>query len=425
MSSTWKLNEKSTGELRVSVSGDIWKNAQEKAFKKLAKTVKIAGFRPGQAPEALVKKQIDPKNILMDAMDIVAQDALTSGIEEHDLWIVARPNLDIESIDEKQVSFKFIIAVKPDVKLGEYKKLGISKDSVKIGAQDIEEELNKLQQRFADLVVNEKGKVENGDTIILDFEGFKEGEPFDGGKADNYSLEIGSGSFIPGFEEQCLGLKSGDTKDITVTFPENYQVSELAGSPVLFKIKVHEIKGKVLPEIDDKLIKQAKIDKVSTVEKYKEHMQKQLEENAENEATYKFESECLTMICENATVEIPDAMIEQETDQLVQDFEQRLKSQGFELEQYFQMSGQSMEMIRGEMRKDAESKVKVRLVLEAVGDAEKIEIDDKAIEAEIGEIAKKYSMEVEKVKEMIDNSAIAYDLKIRKALEIVKELAGK
>lgn len=425
MSSTWKLNQKSTGELRVSVSGDIWKNAQEKAFKKLAKTVKIAGFRPGQAPEALVKKQIDPKNILMDAMDIVAQDALTSGIEEHDLWIVARPNLDIESIDEKQVSFKFIIAVKPDVKLGEYKKLGISKDSVKIGAQDIEEELNKLQQRFADLVVKEKGKVENGDTIILDFEGFKEGEPFDGGKADNYSLEIGSGSFIPGFEEQCLGLKSGDTKDITVTFPENYQVSELAGSPVLFKIKVHEIKGKVLPEIDDKLIKQAKIDKVSTVEKYKEHMQKQLEENAENEATYKFESECLTMICENATVEIPDAMIEQETDQLVQDFEQRLKSQGFELEQYFQMSGQSMEMIRGEMRKDAESKVKVRLVLEAVGDAEKIEIDDKAIEAEIGEIAKKYSMEVEKVKEMIDNSAIAYDLKIRKALEIVKELAGK
>lgn len=425
MSSTWKLNEKSTGELRVSVSGDIWKNAQEKAFKKLAKTVKIAGFRPGQAPEALVKKQIDPKSILMDAMDIVAQDALTSGIEEHDLWIVARPNLDIESIDEKQVSFKFIIAVKPDVKLGEYKKLGISKDSVKIGAQDIEEELNKLQQRFADLVVKEKGKVENGDTIILDFEGFKDGEPFDGGKADNYSLEIGSGSFIPGFEEQCLGLKSGDTKDISVTFPENYQVSELAGSPVLFKIKVHEIKGKVLPEIDDKLIKQAKIDKVSTVEKYKEHMQKQLEENAENEATYKFESECLTMICENATVEIPDAMIEQETDQLVQDFEQRLKSQGFELEQYFQMSGQSMEMIRGEMRKDAESKVKVRLVLEAVGDAEKIEIDDKAIEAEIGEIAKKYSMEVEKVKEMIDNSAIAYDLKIRKALEIVKELAGK
>ena len=399
MSSTWELKEKSTGELTATVEGDTWKDAQKKAFRKLAKKVNLPGFRPGQAPEKLVRKQISSQNILMEAIDEVAGDALSAGIKEHDLWVISRPALDIESIDEDKVTFKFNVTVKPEVKLGAYKGLDITKEAVEVSDADVEEEITRLQERFADLVVKEEGKVENGDTAVIDFEGFKEGVAFEGGKGEAYPLVIGSGSFIPGFEEQVLGMGIEETKDINVTFPEDYQAEELAGQPVVFKVTVHEIKSKVLPEADDELVKQAEIENVETLEAFKEYSRKNLEESKKNQAEQKFENEILTAVTENA--------------------------EGFGLEQFKQVTGQTDEMIREEMGKDAFNKVKVRLVLEAIAAEEKIEISEEDVNSELENIANMYQMPVEQVKQLISNDAVSYDLRIRKALELVKEATGK
>ena len=425
MSSTWELKEKSTGELVTTVEGDVWKAAQDKAFKKLAKNVSVKGFRKGHVPEALVKKQISTQQVLMEAIDEVASDALTAGIKEHELWVVARPELGIETIDENKVTFKFTVTVKPEVKLGTYKGLDIKKEEVTVSDADVDAEITHLQERFAEMTVKEDGCVENGDTAVIDFEGFKDGVAFDGGKGEAYPLVIGSGSFIPGFEEQLIGMKSEETKDINVTFPEEYQAVELAGQAVVFKVTVHEIKAKVLPEIDDELVKQAEIKDVDTVDAYKAYARKNLEATKEKEVEQKFENEILTAVTEASEVDIPDVMIEEETNTMVRDFEQRLKSQGFGLEQFKQLTGQTEEMIREEMKKDAFNKVKVRLVLEAIAAEEKIEISEEDINAELETVANTYNMPLEQVKQLISNDAVTYDLRIRKALETVKESAGK
>ncbi|WP_279073569.1 trigger factor [Amedibacillus dolichus] len=419
--SNWELKEKSTGELITTVEGEAWKTAQKKAFNRLAKKVNLPGFRPGTAPAALVKKQISTQNVLMEAIDDVAGEALSAAIKEHDLWVVTRPSLDIESIDEEKVTFKFIVTVKPEVKLGDYKGLDIHKEEVNVEAADVDAEITRLQERFADLVLKEEGKVENGNTAVIDFEGFKDDVPFEGGKGESYPLVIGSGTFIPGFEEQLIGMDVEETKDINVTFPEEYQVAELAGQPVVFKVTVHEIKEKVLPEVNDELVKQAKVENVETVDAYREFAHKNLEETKTREANQKFENEVLTAIVEAAEVEIPDVMVEEETDNLVRDFEQRLQAQGFGLDQFLQITGNTKEGIREEMSKDAYNKVKVRLVLEAIAAAESLEVSEEDIEKELNNIAEMYAMPLDQVKAAISADAISYDLRIRKALEFVKE----
>ena len=278
MSSKWELKEKSTGELVATVEGEDWKQAQKKAFNKIKKNINIPGFRKGQAPAALIKKQIPAQNILMDAVEAVANDVLSDGVEEHKLVLVDRPELRIDEINEEKVILKFICAVKPEVKLGDYKGLPIKKKATRVTQKDIDAEVERLQQRYADMVVKEEGNVESGDTAVIDFEGFKDGVAFDGGKAESYPLEIGSGAFIPGFEDQLIGMAKEETKDINVTFPEDYQVAELAGQPVVFKVTVHEIKTKVLPEANDELIKEAKIKDVETMEDYRAYVKKNLSE---------------------------------------------------------------------------------------------------------------------------------------------------
>lgn len=425
MSSKWELKEKSTGELTAVVEGDLWKDAQKKAFNKLKRNINIPGFRKGQAPAALIKKQVPVQNILMDAAEEIANQVLGEGIEEHDLWLVARPTLSIDELNEEKAILKFICVVKPEVKLGEYKNLPIKKKSTRVTQKEIDAEVERLQERYADLELKEEGAVENGDTAVIDFEGFKDGVAFDGGKGEDYPLEIGSGSFIPGFEEQLIGMQKGETKDIDVTFPENYGASDLAGQPAVFKVTVKEIKAKVLPEVNDELVKEAKIKDVETLEDYRSYMKKTISEHKEQENEENFTNELLTKIVENAEVEIPDAMIESETDQMVNEFKQRLSGQGFTLEQFAAVTGQNEEMIRAEMRKDAEKKVNVRLVLEAIAEAEKIEISEEDIEAELQEIANQFGRPLEQVKQLISNDAVSYDLRQRKALELIKETAGK
>ena len=425
MGSKWELKEKSTGELVATVEGETWKSAQKKAFNKIKRNINIPGFRKGQAPVALIKKQVPVQNILMDAVEEIANQVLSESVEEHDLWLVARPTLSIDEINEEKVILKFICAVKPEVKLGEYKNLPVKKKATRVTQKEIDAEVERLRERYADMEIMEDGAVENGDTAVIDFEGFKDDVAFEGGKGEDYPLEIGSGSFIPGFEEQLIGMSKGESRDINVTFPENYGAADLAGQPAVFKVTVKDIKCKVLPEANDELVKEAKIKDVETLEDYRAYMKKSLSENKERENEENFTNELLTKIVENAEVEIPDAMIDSETDQMVNEFKQRLSAQGFTLEQFAAVTGQDEEIIRGEMRKDAEKKVNVRLVLEAIAEAEDLTVSDEDIDAELQGIADQYGMPLEQVKQLISNDAVSYDLRQRKALELIKETAGK
>ena len=425
MGSKWELKEKSTGELVATVEGETWKSAQKKAFNKIKRNINIPGFRKGQAPVALIKKQVPVQNILMDAVEEIANQVLSESVEEHDLWLVARPTLSIDEINEEKVILKFICAVKPEVKLGEYKNLPVKKKATRVTQKEIDAEVERLRERYADMEIKEDGAVENGDTAVIDFEGFKDDVAFEGGKGEDYPLEIGSGSFIPGFEEQLIGMSKGESRDINVTFPENYGAADLAGQPAVFKVTVKDIKCKVLPEANDELVKEAKIKDVETLEDYRAYMKKSLSENKERENEENFTNELLEKVVANAEVEIPDAMIDSETDQMVNEFKQRLSAQGFTLEQFAAVTGQDEEIIRGEMRKDAEKKVNVRLVLEAIAEAEDLTVSDEDIDAELQGIADQYGMPLEQVKQLISNDAVSYDLRQRKALELIKETAGK
>lgn len=425
MNSTWELKEKSTGELLVTVEGEAWEAAKKKALNKIVKNANIPGFRKGKVPVSMIKKQFGEKAILAEAADACANNAFQEAIKEHNIVLVDRATMDIETLEADKVVYKFICTVKPEVKLGEYKNLAVAKAAVEVSDADVEAEVAKLAEKKAELVLKEEGTVANGDTAVIDFEGFKDGVPFAGGKAENYSLVIGSGTFIPGFEEQVLGMGIEETKDLNVTFPENYGAAELAGQPVVFKVTVHEIKTKVLPELNDELVKSASIEGVETLEAYREYTKENLVKKAEAEADRNFENDVLTAICDGAEVEIPEVMINEETDRLISDFAQRLAQQGFSLEQFSQMTGQTEESLRADMRIDAEAKVKVTLVLEAIAKAENMDASEEDLEKEFANIAEMYGMPVEQVKQYIQAEMLANDIKNRKALDFVKENVAK
>lgn len=423
--STWTLKEKSTGELKVTIEGENWKTAQKKAFNKLAKELEIPGFRKGSVPAAMAKKYVPAQKIMLEAVEHCAQELLDAGIDEHSLWPISRPELNIEEISEEAATMSFTFAVKPEVKLGEYKGLAYEVAETSVSEEEVDAELKRIQENFAELEVKEEGEVENGDTAVIDFEGFKDGVAFEGGKGENHPLEIGSNSFIPGFEEQVIGMKKEETKDINVTFPENYQAAELAGQPVVFKVTVHEIKAKVLPELNDDLAKDVNAPNVETMEDLKalirKNQEEQKQQNAENEATNKL----ISTVVDACEVEIPEIMIKNETDDMIQDYANRLQQQGISLQQFFQITGQNEETLREQMAKDAESKVKLRLVLDAVATQENLEVGEEDIDTEYGLIASQYNMEKDKVKELIPASSISYDVRLRKALDLIKDSTNK
>lgn len=426
MSSTWELKEHSTGELTTSVNGDIWKTAQDKAFKKLAKNVQLPGFRKGKVPQHLLKQSVNPQSVLYEAVDAVASDSLVEAIKEHELEVVGRPSLEIDSIDENEVVFKFSVSVKPEVTLGDYKNLDVKKEAATVTDDEVNAQIKAIQEHGADLIIKEEdGVVENGDIAVIDFEGFKDGVAFEGGAGTNFDLEIGSGSFIPGFEEQLIGMKAEETKDIDVTFPEQYQAEELAGQPAVFKVTVHEIKHKELPEFTDEVVKEQNIEGVETVEAFKEYAMKNLTEQKERQVEEAFVNELLTKIVDNAEVDIPQVMIDEECDGMINDFANRLQSQGYSLDSYMKITGMSVESMREQFAIDAKNKVAVRLILEAIAVKENIEITEEDIDTELENVAKMYSMEVEQVKQLISSDAVSYDLRMRKALDLIKETAGK
>lgn len=421
MNSKWTLNEHSEGVLEVVVDGEAWENAQKKAFNDFKKNVSIKGFRTGKVPEALLKKQISKEAIYDRAVEGVANEALVEAIKEHNLELVARPTLDYKDASDESVTLVINCVVSPEVTLGEYKGLDIHKDEVNVTDEDVEAELSKVQDRFADWVLREEGQpAEDGDQVTIDFVGKKDGEPFEGGSGENYPLELGSNTFIPGFEEQLVGVKTDDVKDVTVTFPEDYQAADLAGKEAVFTVTVHDIKYKDRPEVNDELIAQLKREGVETVEKFKEVTKEDLTKERERAADEKFTNDLMEAISDNATVEIPAVMIENEVDNLYRDFTNRMQQSGFTAEQYFAATGQTEADLKATMRPDAQRRVKGSLVLDAVIKAENIAISDEDVEKEYTEMSTLYNMDVEQIKKLLPAENIKDDLAQQKALELIK-----
>lgn len=420
MNTTWTVKEKSKGDLKVTVEGEHWKNAQTKAFDKIAKNVELPGFRKGQAPKSLISKQISTQQILMEAVDIAAPTALSDALTEHDLFPIARPELSVDEINEESVTMTFSIIVRPEVKLGKYKGVKYVEEKVVVSDEEVDEQIKKIQENFAELVISE-GPVALGDTAILDFEGFKDGVAFDGGKGENHPLEIGSHSFIPGFEEQVVGMNIDEAKDILVTFPEDYQAEDLAGKEVTFKVVVHEIKTRHLPELNDDFAKDVNAPNVETFADLKALVNTDITNKKEQETKNEAMNQLLTQVAEGSEVEIPDVLIDDEVENMMEDFARRLQQQGFSVDQFSKMTGQTEEALREQMKPDATNKVKLRLVLDAIAKEEKLEVSDEEIEAEYQVVAEAYNMEIAKVKELASHATIAYDLRLRKAVDFVKE----
>lgn len=392
------------------------------AFKKVVKQVSIPGFRKGKVPRGLFEQRFGVEALYQDALDILLPVEYPKAVEEAGIEPVDRPEIDVEKIEKgESLIFTAKVTVKPEVKLGDYKGLGIEKDDTAVTDEDVQNELKALQERQAELVVKEEGAVENGDTVVLDFEGFVDGEAFEGGKAENYSLEVGSGSFIPGFEEQLTGLEAGAEKDVEVTFPEEYHAEELAGKPAVFKVKIHEIKAKELPELNDEFAKDID-EEVETLAELTEKTKKRLEEAKENEADAKLREELVLKASENAEADVPQAMIDTELDRMLKEFEQRLQMQGMNLELYTQFSGQDENALKEQMKEDAAKRVKSNLTLEAIAQAENLEVTDEEVEAELTKMAEAYNMPVENIKQAIGSTdAMKEDLKVRKAIDFLVE----
>ncbi|TDY55044.1 trigger factor [Bacillus subtilis] len=422
MSVKWEKQEGNEGVLTVEVDAETFKTALDDAFKKVVKQVSIPGFRKGKIPRGLFEQRFGVEALYQDALDILLPVEYPKAVEEAGIEPVDRPEIDVEKIEKgESLIFTAKVTVKPEVKLGEYKGLGIEKDDTTVTDEDVQNELKALQERQAELVVKEEGAVEEGNTVVLDFEGFVDGEAFEGGKAENYSLEVGSGSFIPGFEDQLVGLEAGAEKDVEVTFPEEYHAEELAGKPAVFKVKIHEIKAKELPELDDEFAKDID-EEVETLAELTEKTKKRLEEAKENEADAKLREELVLKASENAEIDVPQAMVDTELDRMLKEFEQRLQMQGMNLELYTQFSGQDEAALKEQMKEDAEKRVKSNLTLEAIAKAENLVVSDEEVDAELTKMAEAYNMPVENIKQAIGSTdAMKEDLKVRKAIDFLVE----
>ncbi|KAA0563615.1 trigger factor [Rossellomorea aquimaris] len=422
MSAKWEKQEGNQGVLTIEVEAAKVNEGLDAAFKKVVKQVNVPGFRKGKMPRGMFEKRFGVESLYQDALDFILPEAYAKAIEETGIDPIDRPEIDVEQMEKgKELIFTAKVQVKPEVKLGEYKGLEVEKMETEVTAEDVEAELTSLQEKQAELAVKEEGKAEDGDTVTMDFEGFVDGEAFEGGQAENYSLELGSGQFIPGFEEQLIGVASGEEKEVEVNFPEEYHAAELAGKPATFKVKVHEIKAKELPALDDEFAKDAD-EEVETLAELKEKIENRLQESKKNEAETAVRETLVNKASDNAEVEIPEVMVTAEVDRMMQEFEQRLQMQGMNLDLYFQFSGQTEEDLRGQMKEDAGKRVRTNLTLEAIAAAENLEVTDEEAEEEVNKMAEQYNMSADNIKQALGGlDTLKADLKVRKAVEFLVE----
>ena len=413
--------EKNMAKLTVEVSAEDFKAAIKKAFNKNKNRFAIPGFRKGKAPQAMIEKMYGEGVFYEDAADEAINASYAEAMKESGLDIVSRPEVTIEKIgkDEPFV-YSALVAVKPEVTLGQYKGVEVEKADASVSAEDVEAELKKVQEQNARLLTVEDRGVEDGDQTVIDFEGFVDGKGFEGGKAEDYPLTIGSHSFIDTFEEQLIGKKIGEECEVNVTFPTQYHAADLAGKPATFKVTVNEIKVKELPELNDEFA--SEVSEFDTLDEYKKDVEKKLAEKKEIEANSKNEDAVVAKVVENASMEIPDKMIDAQAENMVQDMARRMQSQGLSLDMYLKYTGMTVEQMKEQARPDAEKRIRTRLVLEAVAKAENIQISDEKVDEEVAKMAEAYKMEVEKLKSYMSESDVKQmkeDLAVQQAVDLL------
>ncbi len=405
MASTVETTDKNKVKLTITVDAETFKQANQTAYMKNRGKINIPGFRKGKAPLPVIIQRYGEGIFYEDAFDEVFPKAYSDALTEHDVKPVENPSLDILEIGAEGVKFTAEVTVMPEVELGKYKGIKADKPEVKIGAKEVNAEVKKEQEKIARWVEVERA-VKNGDKATIDYKGFVGEEAFQGGEAQGHVLEIGSGSFIPGFEEQVVGMKAGEEKDIFVTFPEQYHSEDLKGKEAKFEIKVHEVKQKELPELDDEFAKD--VSEFDTLAEYKKDIKKKLTEAAEKNAEAELENSILQQVIDNAKVDIPEAMIARETDYMINDMAQRMSYQGINLQDYMQMTNTTVDMLRGQYKADAENRVKMQLVYDAVKKAENMEVTDADIDRELEEIAQGGGKSVEEIKKTLNDDNINY-----------------
>lgn len=413
--------EKNMAKLTVEVPAEQFEAALKTSFNKNKGKFNIPGFRKGKAPQAMVEKMYGEGVLYEDAIDVILEETYPDAAKESGLDIVSRPEIGVEQIEKgKAFIYTATVAVKPEVTLGEYKGIEVEKAKPEVTDADIEAELKKVQEQNSRMITVEDRAVENGDQTVIDFDGSVDGVPFEGGKAEDYPLTIGSHSFIDTFEDQIVGKNIGEEFDVNVTFPEDYHATELAGKPAVFKVKVKEIKVKELPELNDEFA--GEVSEFETLDAYKADIKAKLAETKQQQATTENENNVVEKVVANAAMEIPEPMIDQQVNNMIEDYARRMQSQGISLEQYMQFTGMTAEKLQEQMRPQAERRIRTRLVLEAVVAAEKIEVAEEAVEAEFAKMAENYKMEVEQIKSIMGETGLAQmkeDMAVQEAVDFL------
>lgn len=412
---------KNIHEIKVEITGKDWEKKLDETFKKIIKKVKIDGFRPGKAPRNIYEQKYGKQSIVVEAVDSCMNEAYVKALKEFKGEPIMQPTVGIEKADETGVIYVFTFTTKPEIKINKYTNLGVKKDSVKVTKKDVDNEIEKMRKEYADLTVKD-GKAENGDTVIIDFEGFDGDKAFEGGKAENYALELGSNSFIPGFEEALIGVKKGDKKDVNVTFPKDYHAEELKGKPVVFKVLVHEVKTKVYPELDEDFFLDLGLEDVKTKEDLEKMVKETMIEQREYEAENKYVDELFEALLKETSVEVPHELIHEELDRMVEQYAERLKMQGITLEQFYKFTNSSEEALKAQMHEEAEKRVKLRFAIDEIIELEKIDATDEEANHDAEEKAKKHGMDKDEyIKAFGGLEMLKYDIKVQKVLDILKK----
>lgn len=412
---------KNIHEIKVEITGKDWEKKLDETFKKIIKKVKIDGFRPGKAPRNIYEQKYGKQSIVVEAVDSCMNEAYVKALKEFKGEPIMQPTVGIEKADETGVIYVFTFTTKPEIKINKYTNLGVKKDSVKVTKKDVDNEIEKMRKEYVDLTVKD-GKAENGDTVIIDFEGFDGDKAFEGGKAENYALELGSNSFIPGFEDALVGVKKGDKKDVNVTFPLDYHAEELKGKPVVFKVLVHEVKTKVYPELDEDFFLDLGLEDVKTKEDLEKKVKETMTEQREYEAENKYVDELFEALLKETSVEVPHELIHEELDRMVEQYAERLKMQGITLEQFYKFTNSSEEALKAQMHEEAEKRVKLRFAIDEIIELEKIDATDEEANHDAEEKAKKHGMDKDEyIKAFGGLEMLKYDIKVQKVLDILKK----
>lgn len=412
---------KNIHEIEISITGADWENKIDEAFKKVIKKVKIDGFRPGKAPRSIYEKKYGKETLAVEAAEDTINYAYEKALKEFNDVPIIQPTVNIKKVDSEGVCYVFTFTTKPEIKINKYTGLGVKKENIKVTDKEVKEEIEKARKEYADLQVKE-GKIENGDVAIIDYEGFDGDTAFNGGKADNYSLEIGSHTFIPGFEEALVGLKAGDKKDIELTFPKDYHAKDLAGKKVVFKVTVNEVKTKVYPELNEEFFLDLGMEDVKTKEEFTNKVKENLKTQREYEAENKYIDDLFEALLNETSVDIPHELVHEEIDTMVKQYEERLKMQGLTLEQFLKYTNSNLDDLKSQMHEEAERRVKLRFAVEEIINLEKIDATDEEAEKDALEKSKKHNMTKEEyIKAFGGIDMLKYDIKVQKVLDILKK----